>query len=511
MSDWTAGYVSDIGYTYGYYAELNPLRVQLAFLNAGVVPPEIGTACELGFGQGLSSNIHASTSQIKWYGTDFNPAQAGFAQELEKISGNGAKLYDESFEEFFSRSDLPEFDYIGLHGIWSWISDENRQAIVDFIKRKLKVGGVLYISYNTQPGWASMVPMRDLLVDYANLMVPAGHGITSRIDGAIDFTEKLIETKPLFALANPGVVERFKKMKDHNRNYLAHEYFNQDWLPMSFAKVAKWLAPTKLNYVCSAHYIDHVQAINLTGEHIALLSEVTDPVFRQTVLDFMVNQQFRKDYWIKGARNLTTLEQARELRKQRVILTQPASEVVLKVNGLVGEVELQAAIYEPILELLSDHKPKRLLDIENLLRHKGIALNQIVEAVIVLAGTGAVVSVQEDEKINACKTTSDKLNMALMNKSQSSNDLSYLGSPVIGGGIPVGRFMQLFLLAIISGKKLPEDWAQYAWEVLATQNQRLQKNGVTIESAEENIAELTEQANTFSQRQLPILKALQII
>lgn len=47
MSDWTAGYVADIGYTYGYYTELNPLRVRLAFLNAGLVPPEVGSACEL--------------------------------------------------------------------------------------------------------------------------------------------------------------------------------------------------------------------------------------------------------------------------------------------------------------------------------------------------------------------------------------------------------------------------------------------------------------------------------
>ena len=36
MTDWTAGYVADIGYTYGYYTELNPLRVRLAFLNAGL-------------------------------------------------------------------------------------------------------------------------------------------------------------------------------------------------------------------------------------------------------------------------------------------------------------------------------------------------------------------------------------------------------------------------------------------------------------------------------------------
>jgi hypothetical protein len=45
MNDWTAGYVADIGYTFGYYAELNPLRVRLAFLNQGLVFPEVGTAC----------------------------------------------------------------------------------------------------------------------------------------------------------------------------------------------------------------------------------------------------------------------------------------------------------------------------------------------------------------------------------------------------------------------------------------------------------------------------------
>ena len=82
MTDWTAGYVADIGYTYGYYTELNPLRIQLAFLNAGLSFPKITHACELGFGQGLSTNLHAAASSVQWHGTDFNPAQAGFAQEL---------------------------------------------------------------------------------------------------------------------------------------------------------------------------------------------------------------------------------------------------------------------------------------------------------------------------------------------------------------------------------------------------------------------------------------------
>ena len=66
MSDWTSGYVADIDYTYGYYSELNPLRVRLAFLNVGFEYPKSGTACELGFGQGLSVNMHAAGVENDW-------------------------------------------------------------------------------------------------------------------------------------------------------------------------------------------------------------------------------------------------------------------------------------------------------------------------------------------------------------------------------------------------------------------------------------------------------------
>ncbi len=176
MIGWTAGYMADIGYTFGYYTELNPLRLELAFLNAGLVAPVRGTACELGFGQGVSVNLHAAASVNQWFGTDFNPAHALYAQEMATICGAGAKLFDQSFVEFCNRSDLPEFDYIGLHGIWSWVSDENRNVIVDFIRRRLKVGGALYISYNTQPGWAAMVPMRDLLTEHSEVMGVPGRG-----------------------------------------------------------------------------------------------------------------------------------------------------------------------------------------------------------------------------------------------------------------------------------------------------------------------------------------------
>ena len=60
------------------------------------------------------------------------------------------------------------------------------------------------------------------------------------------------------------------------------------------------------------------------------------------------------------------------------------------------------------------------------------------------------------------------------------------------------------------GKKQPAEWAQFVWQILSAQGQKIVKEGKTLETAEENLAELKEQATTFAEKQLPILKALQI-
>ena len=514
MTDWTAGYVADIGYTYGYYTELNPLRIQLAFLNAGLSFPKITHACELGFGQGLSTNLHAAASSVQWHGTDFNPAQAGFAQELAQVAGSGATLFDQSFEQFAQRDDLPEFDLIALHGIWSWISDDNRQIIVDFIRRQLKVGGVLYISYNTQPGWAAMVPMRDLLTEHAEVLGAEGAGIVQRIDSALSFADQLLATNPLYARANPQIAERIEKIKGQNRNYLAHEYFNRDWSPMSFAKMADWLSPAKLNWAGSANLLDAIDAVNLTPEQQQLLAEIPDAMFRQSARDFCVNQQFRKDYWVKGARPISALEQAEALREQRVILVQPRESVSLKVTGSLGEATMQESIYNPILDQLADHKIKTLGQLEQALKNpaNGHDINfvQLLQAVLILSSSGVLQPAQDQTTINKARKQTDRLNHHLMKKARSQNELSFLASPVTGGGIQVSRFHQLFLLAHREGHQTPNDWAAFAWNLLALQNQRLLKDGQPLENPDDNLAELTRQAQEFADQQLPVLKALQI-
>jgi hypothetical protein len=224
----------------------------------------------------------------------------------------------------------------------------------------------------------------------------------------------------------------------------------------------------------------------------------------------MVNQQFRRDYWIKGARQLSAVEQTELIKQHKVVLISAREDVSLKIAGSVGTADMSEAIYAPILDLMADHKSQSIESITAQVKDKGVLLPQVIQAAIVLIGSGHMASVQDDKQIAKAKDTTNKLNLALLEKARFSTDISFLASPVIGGGVAVNRFQQLFLLAIRQGKKQPKEWAQEAWAILAAQNQRLLKDGKAIESVEGNLEELTKQAETFNENRLIALRELQV-
>ena len=381
MSDWNSGYITDINYTYGYYTMLNPLHMQLAFLNQGLIYPKVTTACELGYGQGISVNIHAATSNVEWYGTDFNPAQASFAQEFGMVSG--AKLFDDSFEEFANRTDLPDFDFIATHGIWSWIAPEHKKQILDFVKRKLKVGGVFYISYNTYPGWSSFAPVRHLLAQYCDQMASKGRGILENVDDSLNFVNRLFENEPAYCRLNPIVAERLKDLKKYGNHYLAHEYLNKYWVPNYFSEMVEYLGEAKLEFACSANFNDHIDSLNLKQNQQDFLNEIKDIHFKESIRDFFVNQQFRRDYWVKGLRKMNKVEKDTKLRQQRIIMSCYRDAITYKFKGAQGEVELQnEALYQPILDILEDYNPHYLGDLEKQLAPHGINFQTLCQATL---------------------------------------------------------------------------------------------------------------------------------
>ena len=204
--DWTSGYVAEIDSTHGYYRELAPGLIDFALLLAGYEPPNRNQSVrylELGYGQGLSANIHAAACPGEFWGTDFNPAHAANARALTQVAQSNAHFADDSFEELAGRDDLPSFDYIGLHGVWSWVSDENRRRIVEIMRRRLRVGGALYMSYNTLPGWAMAMPLRLLMTLHAETAGSDAQGVVGRIDASIAFGYQAGRTGRALFLGQP--------------------------------------------------------------------------------------------------------------------------------------------------------------------------------------------------------------------------------------------------------------------------------------------------------------------
>jgi hypothetical protein len=466
---------------------------------------------ELGFGQGLSINIHAAANPGRYWGTDFNPGQAAHASALASASGSGARLFDDSFADFANRSDLPDFDVIALHGIWTWISAENRQVIVDLIRRKLRVGGLVYVSYNCFPGWAPAEPLRHLMTLHSDLAGSDAAGMIGKVEGALTFAKSIADSGALYFRQNPAVAERLKRITDQPKNYLAHEYFNRDWDLMAFSEVARILGEAKLTFAASAHLLDHLDGINLTPDGAKLLGGIQHPVLRQSVRDYLVNQQFRRDIFVKGLRRLNPLERSEIIQKQGFTLTSRAADVPLKVQGALGEGTLQEAVYRPLLEVLAenDYQPKSMLRIAGNAKLKSLVPAQVSEALIALTGAGHVSTAHPSGP--TARTHCKALNQAICLRSRSTADINYLASPVSGAGVAIGRLEQLFLLAIGQGKKSPAEQANDAWNVLAMQGQRLIKDGKTLETAEQNIANLTEMAQEFADKRVPILKALEIM
>lgn len=507
---WNEGYVTDIDYTHGYYRELSPSLQRFALICAGFAAPEEGAYLELGCGQGLSACIHAAATGCEIWATDFNPSQALHAIGLAQTAGLQVRIFDQSFAELSAREDMPRFSHIAAHGIWSWVSADNREVIVDILYRHLAVGGVAYLSYNTLPGWASAKPLRHLLYLHADLAGGSADGIGRQVKEAIDYAQRLAQVGAVYFKSHPEVGERLTNMATQDLQYLAHEYFNRDWHPMHFAECAKLLAAAKLEFAASANLLDHVNAINLGMEAQVLLRESDHAVLRETLRDYCVNQHFRRDLFTRGQRRLTALEQLELLQKYRIVLQTAGEDIPFDLNAPVGKIALQESIYRPLIEVLAreGYRPKSVAELRGLLT--GLSLPQLLEALQVLVGMGHAHPCQAETLATKAQESAARLNQVICERACMADEIQFLASPVIGAGVMVSRLEQLFLLARNQSCATPEEWAGFAWQTLERQGFRLKKQGQRLEQPEENLAELVAQARTFAAQRLEILKALQI-
>lgn len=511
MNGWNDGYFTDSAYTYGYYRELSPNFMRWCLTLKGFAAPEIsedGCHCELGFGQGISANIHAAATVGKFFGTDFNPTHAAFANELATASGSDANFFEDSFEEFAKRDDLPQFDTIGFHGIWSWISNENRLHMLDIVRKHLKSGGAVYCSYNCLPGWSPAAPLRELLRLHDT---HHAEGTTAeRVKSALSFVEEMIAAKPEYLKFAPNFTAVFDSLKKHNPDYIAHEYLNLDWDLMYFTDVVEMFQAHKTDFAMPAAPIEIIESMGFSSEARTFLNKIGNPIMREQVRDYFVNRQFRKDLFVRGLRRLTVVEVYEKLLSTRYVLTRPAAAVPLKFSTSVVTANLSAEIYRPLLEFLQEDnfRPKTLN--EYLRRNPKRTAKDLVDAATFLVGMDYVLPCQSAETVERVKKSCERLNAYICERAKVDDKLIFLASPVTGMGFPLNRFQQLMLAQCRRGERAADGLAKAVWEILSRQGKQIILKDRRLDTPEENLAYLKTVAQKFLANEMPILDAFRL-
>lgn len=197
------------------------------------------------------------------------------------------------------------FDYVIAHGLYSWVPETVRPAILALCRRALGPTGVAYLSYNTQPGWGQRGVLRDLFLWHLrDLDDPE-----ERLRQAADLAGRL---RPVVtggrARISPLATE-LERLAGRPASYLAHEYLEPHnrafmlWEFVADARAAglRYVADTELHAALPSAYGEAVEA---------LLADVDDPVAVEQYLDFLSNRGFRQSLLCRDDAPPTALDPA---------------------------------------------------------------------------------------------------------------------------------------------------------------------------------------------------------
>jgi SAM-dependent methyltransferase len=501
---WADGYVVDLGYTHGYYRELAPSTLRFVTLLGGLQTPDADgsfTYYELGCGNGHSLTLHAAANPNgRFIGADFNPTHVHNARKFAQECGvENAQFLEKSFAEL-AAADMADAEFVALHGVHSWVSHENRRQIVEFIRRRLKPGGVAYLSYNCLPGLGPVQPLQRLLHEHAKR---ASDGLTERIGRAIQFASRLNEAGAEFFRMNPVAQARLARLGSQDARYLAHEYFNAHWSPSYHVDVAQEMSDAKLGYAGSAEFLANFDQFVLKPEVAQVIAQIADRPFAETLKDFARNQVFRRDVFTRGAPPAGARDLSALLGRARFALSRPRVGCRLQLATPAAEVTLQTDAYAPVLDALA-RAPMTFDELSHAPECAQLDNTRLRQAVFGMAAFGNVLPALPAGGEHARRASTRRYNTAVLSRPMADTGNTMLASPVLGAGIAVSFVDRLFLAALPDQRGMVESALR---TITFTGRRLLGKDGQPLTDSELS-AMLEGRAQSFSETLLPFLRQL---
>jgi SAM-dependent methyltransferase len=296
--DADAGYLKDVEYTGDFYDHLSPARLAYGALINGYAAPRLDgrfTWCELGCGKGVTAlALAALHPKGEFHACDFNPPHIAYAEALRSAAGIGnLRLYAKSIGEMLRR-DLPAFDFVVLHGVYSWVPEAVRGEIAEFLGSKLKPGGLAMVSYNAMPGWAHLLPLRRMMRAYGE-SVPGDSLDKAR--AAFAYVRGLANAKAGYFSALPAAAAHLESMARKDIRYIAHEYMTPHGDPFYFAEVEAAMRSAGLAFAGSMDAADNYPELMMPAGLRALLPAGHSRAALEAHRDAVLNTTFRRDLY----------------------------------------------------------------------------------------------------------------------------------------------------------------------------------------------------------------------
>ena len=501
---WSSGYTVNQDYDYVFVPQMTPANLGFVALNQGLHAPDTGRFryFELGAGLGLVSLLMAATNpHAEVWANDFNPNHALEARALAEEAGVGNfRMLEDSFEELRDR-DLPEFDFIGLHGVYTWVSVENRRRIVEFIRRRLKIGGLVYVSYNCPAGFGPLEPLRRLMNSVAAAM---GGPPERQLQQGFELLNRLGNVNARY-LGLKQILPRLDQVQKKNVAFLVNDYLTRDWQLFLHTDVAKEFAEAKLCFVASARLMDDLLPITFSNEQIELVRQIPDRGVQENVKDFIAARTLRTDVYAKGARRFNSpRDRLDAFLGTRFALTQARASCGYTAKVQEREVTLLEHVHGPLLDELAK-RPSALAELIEVPLLAQLGREAVVNALLTLLAVNyaAPYVLPEPES----KRGAMRLNHAIARRALSHRPLPCLAAPALGSGVLVTDTSQLFVRAAYERASLE----QFALEQMRRAGQKLLRNGKPIDSAEETSVRLQELAAEFTEVEAPLLRQLGVL
>lgn len=285
------------------FPQTHPNRVAAMgrLFGLNVPPPSSARILELGCADGANLlPMAVQAPDATFLGIDASKVQIAAGQKALAAAGlKNVELRCQNILDFPATGE--KFDYIIVHGIFSWVPEPVRDKIMQICSAHLAENGIAYISYNALPGWNMRRSLRDMMLFHTQQFTdPATKVRQSR--ALLNFLAESVPTENnAYGLLLKSESEFMSKQLD---NYLRHDILEEENTPFYLHEFVARAAKQGLQYLGEPG-LSQMLAANFPEKVRDTLTRIgTNAIAQEQYMDFLRNRMFRQTLLCHASRSI---------------------------------------------------------------------------------------------------------------------------------------------------------------------------------------------------------------